>query len=505
MRGLRRALVALVSIALLTTGWSPAQADLSGERPGAEAKFVTLPPIDYTLVVREEGQEIMKVPFTTTTSKIFYTFQPAEKDPDTAPLFVFLNGGPGAATTANFFANNTAPYSINLAAVGKDKDGVVKNPNSWTKIANLLYIDPSQSGFSYNVSEQVFAEEGYLGMMMQLWREYMARGNFHPMIDADQLLRVILTFLRDHPKFAGREVVMVGESYGGVRVSTILHMLMNSAMYDGGGSSFFQDPGLAKMVREHFGTGDLAPTPQQVSAQFARQILVQPQLSSHQMTVQAEMYWDKRWSIIDWVAEDAGHAGGFTRDETFCKKNMTLGIWTKGTCPVMAYLPKWDRDRYDYGQPADYSDNQDAYANEAMRSVPILTTMLGVDPSKIAGLKPADRKNAYHTIGWPMVGRDSIWTWNTKVLAGALGNVNAPDTYYLSWNQYAYAAGALNLGSVTKYLLPLSADSNPLYGDMFLQNLRYVQTFLTDAKRDLVIYSPALPEALRRHRRSSQA
>ena len=500
MRGIRLALALVLGMALAVGGLAPGTASEVTTRPGAESDFIDVNPIDYSLIVREEGQEIMKVPFTTSMARVFYTFQPADIDGQSAPLFVFLNGGPGAATTANFFANNTAPYSINLGAIGKNRDGVVKNPNSWTQMGNLLYIDPPQSGFSYNVSEQVFAPDGYIGMVQELWKEYMARGNFNPMIDADQLLRVILGFLAKHPEFQTREIVMVGESYGGVRVSTILHMLMNSQMYDEGGSSFFQDPGLARAIREHFGTGATAPTVEQVAAQFDRQVLVQPQLSSYQMTVQGEMYWDKRWSVIDWLAEDTGHAGGFTRDPDRCRKEMDLGIWTKATCPVMVYVPAFGRDRYDYAQPTSYSDDQDAYSMEAMRDVTILSKMLGVDPRQIEKLKPAARKNAYHTIGYPLIGRDSIWTWDTNRLAGALGNVNAPDTYYLSWNRFAYVAGTQNLGSVTKYFLPLSPDKDPIYGQMFLENLQHVKTFLTDAKRDLVIYSPALPEALRRHK-----
>lgn len=69
----------------------------------------------------------------------------------------------------------------------------------------------------------------------------------------------------------------------------------------------------------------------------------------------------------------------------------------------------------------------------------------------------------------------------------------------MSWNQSAYLAATIGIGSYTRNNLPLSPDSDELYGDMFLENLHHVKTFLTDADRDLVIYSKALPTALARH------
>jgi hypothetical protein len=494
----RHALVAVLTVlALAFAGFGPATAS-DEVRPGAEARFVQIDPIDYEMVVRKPKREDIVVPFTTSTSRIFYTLQPAEVNPDTAPLFVFLNGGPGAATTANFFANNTSPYTLYKSSADKDPAGVVKNPNSWTSIANLLYIDPAQSGFSYNVSEQVFEDPEYGSVLSQLWNEYWARGNLNPFIDADQILRVILTFLKEHPEFTNREVVMVGESYGGVRVSTILHMLMNSGMYDSKGSSFFHDPGLAAMIREHFGTGADTPSIEKVTGQFKRQILVQPQLSSYQGEVTGEMYWDTKPSIIDRVAEDAKSRWGFTRNWARCAAHIPPML-DKETCPIMVYLPQWGRDRYDYAMKDDYSDIQDAYTNESMRNVARLQTMLGVAPATIVGLQPAQRTNAYHTIGFPVIGDDERPTNDKNTLAGLFGTLNAPDSYYVAWNQYAYLAATQPYGSYTRINLPLSADSDPLYGEMFLQNLQHVQTFLTNALRDLVIYSPALPEALKRH------
>ena len=497
MRVLSRSIVVSVVLMIGMLVGAPTRAD-DYLRPGAEAGFTTLDPFDYKFLVRD-GETVKKVvSFTTTQARIFTSFQPADTNPDTAPLFVMLNGGPGAATTANLFANNTAPYTLNLQAVNSDPAGFKANPSSWTAMGNLLYIDPPQTGFSYNISKRVFQGTLHTASMVELWDEYWDRGNFNPFIDADQVLRVLLGFLDSHPQYRDAPVVFVAESYGGVRVSLMLNMLLFSDSYDDGGSAFFRDPDLANAVRRHFGTTE-APAPVEVAAQFSRQVLIQPQLSSYQSPVQGRMYWDEKPpTVIDWIAEDAGDAGGYTRSEWFCRTHKPFQT-DKNVCTIMEYVPSWDRDRYDYAQPKNYSDLQDDYVNRAMRRIPVLTAMLGVDPDSIPELKPAARKYAYHTMGWPLFGHDQWPSRDKDTLVGKFGTLRSPDAYYLSWNQDVYLASTINLHSYVREHLPLSPDNDPIFGDIFLANLAYVKTFLTNAARDLVVYSPALPVALSRH------
>src|SRR5688572_18619540 len=45
------------------------------------------------------------------TPRLFYSFQSAE-DPDDAPVLLFVNGGPGAATSSILFPFGTGPYTI---------------------------------------------------------------------------------------------------------------------------------------------------------------------------------------------------------------------------------------------------------------------------------------------------------------------------------------------------------------------------------------------------------
>src|SRR5262249_22208545 len=63
--------------------------------------------------------------------RIWYSFQPAAVTPQTKPLAVFFNGGPGAATTSFLFAFNTGHWTFDPQVTGP-ANGLASNPSSWT-------------------------------------------------------------------------------------------------------------------------------------------------------------------------------------------------------------------------------------------------------------------------------------------------------------------------------------------------------------------------------------
>lgn len=80
----------------------------------------------------------------------FYFVEARTPDPTTAPLTVWLSGGPGASSMTTLFAEN-GPCSIDSNLT------VHFNPYSWNNASNMLYIDqPSQVGFSYSVATPGF-------------------------------------------------------------------------------------------------------------------------------------------------------------------------------------------------------------------------------------------------------------------------------------------------------------------------------------------------------------
>src|SRR6185369_15641108 len=137
------------------------------------------------------------------TSKIFYNFRPAEQGAATRPTIVLFNGF--AADVVRAFG--TGPNSLQA-------DGSVSaNPDSLTRFANLLYLDPRQAGFSYDVlgGRAVNAAD----CSQDVFSEY---------VDAADVLLAALQFMNGHSELKG-PVYWLGESYAGVRISWIVAYL----------------------------------------------------------------------------------------------------------------------------------------------------------------------------------------------------------------------------------------------------------------------------------------
>jgi hypothetical protein len=77
---------------------------------------------------------------------LFYWYFQARKNPENAPLTLWLNGGPGASSMRGLLREN-GPCSVNA-----DSNSTTNNPWSWNEVSNMIYIDqPVQTGFSYDV------------------------------------------------------------------------------------------------------------------------------------------------------------------------------------------------------------------------------------------------------------------------------------------------------------------------------------------------------------------
>ncbi|KAJ4709541.1 Carboxypeptidase [Melia azedarach] len=123
---------------------------------------------------------------------LFYWFFEAAEDPDSKPLVLWLNGGPGCSSIAYGEAEEIGPFHINA-----DGKSLYLNPYSWNQVANILFLDsPVGVGFSYsNTSSDNF--------------------NNGDKRTAEDNLQFLLKWFERFPQFRGRDFYIIGESYGG--------------------------------------------------------------------------------------------------------------------------------------------------------------------------------------------------------------------------------------------------------------------------------------------------
>lgn len=147
-----------------------------------------LPNVDFPLPQSWAG--LLRVPDTKNDQLFFWLFE-AESEDQSKNLIIWLNGGPGCSSLdglikengpIHFSGNNTAPSA---------------NPYSWTKLANVLYIDqPIGTGYS--------------------------EGSNQPPLNAQvtqDFVGWLQTFYDVFPELKAKNTYIAGESYAGVYVS----------------------------------------------------------------------------------------------------------------------------------------------------------------------------------------------------------------------------------------------------------------------------------------------
>jgi hypothetical protein len=132
-------------------------------------------------------------------------------------------------------------------------------------------------------------------------------------------------------------------------------------------------------------------------------------------------------------------------------------------------------DAYQCNQASDWSDQLEAAVGQRLTTIATLRQALGVDPTTIAWLYAAARATAYGRSSGVIIGAPEMTT--------TFGTLASEDSYLMAWN--ASVASSYGRGW---------SDSN--IGRNFLADLVYVNTFITNAKYDTVVWSPAIAPAL---------
>ncbi|KAK5968127.1 Carboxypeptidase [Trichostrongylus colubriformis] len=137
------------------------------------------------------------------TWHMHYMLTESKHDPDTDPLLVWFNGGPGCSSYAGLF-EELGPFYVNF-----DGQTLYENKYSWNAKANVLYLEsPIGVGYSYDSIEDSFyaADDSQTAS-----QNYFALQDF---------------FINAQPKYQNRTFFLSGESYAGIYIPMLSQLLV---------------------------------------------------------------------------------------------------------------------------------------------------------------------------------------------------------------------------------------------------------------------------------------
>jgi carboxypeptidase C (cathepsin A) len=174
-----------------------AEVTIKGQKIPYDATAGTIPVWD------EEGKPI---------AGVFYTYYERSdiKDRDSRPLVISFNGGPGTPSVW-MEIGYTGPRRLKIDDEGYPIQpyGVQENPNSILDVADIVYVDPVNTGFSRAV------------------KDIPASKFFGVNEDIKYLAEWVATFVSRKNRWASPKF-LIGESYGTTRVSGLALELQNA-------------------------------------------------------------------------------------------------------------------------------------------------------------------------------------------------------------------------------------------------------------------------------------
>jgi hypothetical protein len=359
------------ALVLVATACSASPHDTTPEPP-PDAAAVPGPPMVAEATLTDVPPQLHGAPY---AARMFSAFHPADADAEHAPLLVFFNGGPGAATSLGLLAYGTGPMTLD-----PPDDSVVggalrmrPNPRSFTRFASTLHIDERQAGFSYGL------------------RPAAADGNgaatscaFSTFDDALDYVRVLLAFFDAHEALRHVPLVIVGESYGGTRAMAMIDALMRYR--DGELPADLVEALQAHFDRVFPGTPGLHP-PEEIASRL-RAVLIQP-------LVMGDLQRVAQSTII--------------QDDPYVGPASQTPVGVSG---------------YDVRRRAEYVDQLSVRAARALAAPGWARRFLGVDLASIARLAPPERGHAFR----PTTPVDAA---SELALEVALGKLEEGDAYLL--------------------------------------------------------------------------
>ncbi|XWS23599.1 hypothetical protein CRYUN_Cryun28dG0028700 [Craigia yunnanensis] len=134
---------------------------------------------------------------------LFYYFVEADKDPDSKPLTLWLNGGPGCSSIGGGAFTELGPFYPR-----GDGRSLRRNSMSWNRASNLLFVEsPAGVGWSYsNTSSDYIRGDASTAKDMHIF---------------------MMKWYGKFPEFKSRELFLTGESYAGHYIPQLADVLLD--------------------------------------------------------------------------------------------------------------------------------------------------------------------------------------------------------------------------------------------------------------------------------------
>lgn len=135
-------------------------------------------------------------------SNLYFWYFPAEKNPETAPVVLWLQGGPGASSLYGLFAEN-GPFYVKMHR------GLKMRKYYWSQALNVIYIDnPVGTGYSFTDNDAGYA------------KDEVAVGK--------DLYEALIQFFKLFPNLQKNDFYVAGESYAGKYVPAVAYTIHNN-------------------------------------------------------------------------------------------------------------------------------------------------------------------------------------------------------------------------------------------------------------------------------------
>lgn len=399
--------------------------------PVARAGFIEIAPVTYRTYFGGSAD-----PRTSVRARLFYNLLPADDGAKQKPLFVVFNGGPGAATSLlrSYGTGKKTLDPADLPAASVD------NPASLTALGNVLYVDSRQAGYSYSLLPDPSTEDAR--------RNASNSQSVNEAFDAADFVRVVLRVLAQEPALKNNPVVLVGESYGGVRAPLMLYLLMNARRLSDSNFGYY-DPELGAEALAHFRAVFQLPdgelTERQIAKQFGWQVLLEPLVGANYQL----------------------NHSGLMRADARARAALKLGI-----SPEEAEARCVD----DMSRTPEECDAVLAAADRVSLDATEFGTFTGVAPAGVANLSASERTGAFRLI-------TAETDPNPDPLG--LGALPAWDRYYLPFVQ----AGSQDQA--------YSFQSSYVTAAIFVYSVNYAATVVTNARYDMNLLGESIVPALR--------